>query len=119
VYDWKASFVITALLNDRADDEELDLAFPVDLTSATFKVDQAVGGIRNPPSGGEIEQSVGTIAQSTGNRFSGINTSQSLTIDLWYDLPHLRKEGIIVASIAFRDADGVTFTRSYEIRIAP
>jgi hypothetical protein len=119
VYDWKASFAITARLNDMAGDDDLDLTFPVDLTAATFEVDQATGGIRNPPTGGEIEQHLATIVQSTGNRFAGISTSQTLTVDLWYDLPHLRKEGIIIATLSFKDADGLTFTRAYEVRIAP
>lgn len=119
LYDWKASFNITARLNDKAADKDLDLAFPVELISATFKVDQATGGIRNPPSGGEIEYSQSTIAQSTGNQFPAASTSQTMVIDLWYDLPSLRKEGLIVATLSFKDAEGRTFTRVADIRIAP
>ena len=119
LYDWKASFTLTARLNEQSADQDLDLAFPVDLTSATFKVDQATGGIRNPPSGGEIEYSQSTIVHSSGNRFAAANTSQSLAVDLWYDLPSLRQEGLIVVTLAFKDADGRTFTKVADIRIAP
>jgi hypothetical protein len=78
LYDWKATFSVTVRLNDKAADKDLDLAFPVDVTAATFEVDQATGGIRNPPSGGELEYSQSTIVQSTGNRYAG---SQHLAHD--------------------------------------
>jgi hypothetical protein len=119
LYDWKASFSLTARLNNKAADEDLDLTFPVDLTSASFKVDQATGGIRNPPTGGEVEHSDAIITGSTGNRYGGANTSQSLTVDLWYDLPSLRREAIIVATLNFKDTDGKVFTKVVDLRVAP
>jgi hypothetical protein len=119
VYDWKARFSMTVRVNDKAADDSLDLTFPIDLTAATFKVDQATGGIRNPPASGEVEHYEANIVQSTGNRYAAVNTAQTLDMELWYDLPNLRKEGIIVASLSFKDAEGKTFTRSYEVRIAP
>jgi hypothetical protein len=119
LYDWKATFSVTVRLNDKAADKDLDLAFPVDVTAATFEVDQATGGIRNPPSGGELEYSQSTIVQSTGNRYAAANTSHTIVVDLWYDLPSLRREGLIVATLAFKDNEGRTFTKVADIRIAP
>jgi hypothetical protein len=119
VYDWKASFAVVARLNEKADDDDLDFTWPIDMTSATFKVDQATGGIRNPPTGGEVEHSEVTIVHSTGNRYANAGSQQTLSLDLWYDLPNLRKEGLIVATLSFRDADGRTFSRAVDIRIAP
>jgi hypothetical protein len=119
VYDWKARFNITARLNDQANDEDLDIEWPVDITAATFQPGQATGGIRNAPPAGEVEYSTSEIAAATSNRFGAANTSQTLTIDLWYDFPNLKKEALMVASLSFKDADGKTFTRTAEFRISP
>jgi hypothetical protein len=118
-YDWKATFDLTTLLNANAADSDLDLEFPVDLTSATFKVEQASGGIRNPPTGGETEHYESVIVNSSGNQFAAASTSQTMTIDLWYDLPSLRREALVTATLVFRDSDNRSFTKSLEIRVAP
>ncbi len=70
-FDWKTSFTVTIRLNDTANDSDLDLAFPVDITAATVKVQQATGGIVSPPTGGELEYQDYVIAQTSGNRYAG------------------------------------------------
>lgn len=119
VYDHRATFNVNVTLNETAGDDDLDFAWPIELTSLTADVDQASGGIRNPPTGGEIERFESVIAQTTGNRYAGPNSSNMVTIDLWYDLPSLRKEALVTFTITFRDNDGVTFTRTAEFKIAP
>src|SRR5687768_9114801 len=42
-YDWFTSFVVTATLNSNANDDDIDLEFPIDLTSVTVVVKQASG----------------------------------------------------------------------------
>lgn len=119
LYDWKATFNLTLRLNDEANDKDLDLEWPVDITSATFTPGQATGGIRNAPPAGEVEYSVSEIVAATGNRYNAANSSQTLTIDLWYDFPNLKKEALVTVNVAFKDANGKTFTRTGEFRIAP
>ena len=43
------SLTISFKLNSNATSEDVDLAFPVGITSATAKVQQAAGGIISPP----------------------------------------------------------------------
>ena len=118
-YDWKTTFTVTVRVNDRAADEDLELEFPLDITSATVKAQQASGGIVTPPSGGDVEHSEFTISQSTGSQFGAINTSNSITFDVWYDMPNLRKEALMTVTIAMKDAEGRTFTKIKEVRVAP
>lgn len=118
-FDWKTSFTLTVTLNQNATDGDLDLAFPVDITAATAKVQQASGGIVSPPTGSEVEHYESVLAQASSNRFAGANSSNTMTFDVWYDLPSLRREALITVSLAFRDDDGTTFTRNVEVRVAP
>jgi hypothetical protein len=118
-YDWKSTFTITVRINNTATDEDLDLEFPLDITSATVKAQQASGGIVTPPSGGEVEHTDFTIAQTTGSRFAAANTSNSLTFDVWYDFPNLKREALMTLTIAMKDADGRTFTKVHEVRVSP
>jgi hypothetical protein len=118
-FDWRAIFTVTIRLNDKASDSDLDLAFPVDITAATIKVQQATGGIVSPPTGGDVERQDYVIAQTTGNRYGGANTSNSITFDIWYDLPNLRKEALITITVALKDADGRTFSKNYDVRVSP
>jgi hypothetical protein len=118
VYDWKTSFSITVRLNDKADDEDY-LTFPVDLTSATITVKQSSGGIVTPPGGGEVEHSDYVVTGTTSNRFGAINTSNTLSFDVWYDLPSLRKEALISISLSFKDTDGVTFSKTIDVNVSP
>ena len=117
-YDWHSAFTITATLNGEADDED-GLEFPVDITSVTVQVKQASGGIITPPPSGEVEYSFPLITQVSGNRFASANTNVQIGVEVWYDLPSLRKEAIATVNLAFRDDDGQTFTKSYDVRIAP
>jgi len=117
-YDWHSAFTVTATLNGEADDED-GVEFPVDLTSVTVQVKQASGGIITPPPTGEAEYSFPLISQVSGNRFASANSSVQVGVEVWYDLPSLRKEAIATVNLAFKDDDGQTFTKAYDVRIAP
>lgn len=117
LFDWKTSFSVMARFTDQADDDEY-LTFPIDLTSATIKVQQASGGIVTSPTGGEIEH-YDYVTQASSNRFSSPNASVSLGFDVWYDLPSLRKEALITVTLSFRDADGVTLSKAIDVRVSP
>jgi hypothetical protein len=118
-FDWKTTFTLTVTLNQNAADSDLDLAFPVTLTSATAKVEQASGGIVSPPTGGEVEHYESVIVQASSNSFPGASSSNTMTFDVWYDLPSLRREALITVSLAFRDDEGTSFTKIAEVRVAP
>jgi len=116
-YDWKTSFTLTLTLNSKADDDDV-LEFPVDLTTVSVAVKQASGGIVTPPSGGEVEY-YQSVTQASSNRFAAVNTSNTIAFEVWYDLPSLRKEALVTVNLAFKDNNGKTFTKAYDVRVAP
>ena len=117
-YDWKARFTVNLRLNDQTDDDD-NLTFPIDVTSATVKVQQASGGIVNPPTGGDVEHFEYVLSQATSSRFDGINSSNSMTLDVWYDLPSLQKEALVTVTVSFKDDDGVVFSKAIDVKVAP
>ena len=69
-YDWHTTFTIAVRLTEDADNENVGLDLPLDVTSATVVVQQASGGIVTPPTGGQTEKYEFVIAQSSSNRFT-------------------------------------------------
>ena len=118
-YDWVTSFSITVTLNGNATSKDIDLTFPVDITAVSGKVQQASAGIITPPTGGDVEHYESVIAQSTGNRFDGVNSSVTATFQVWYDLPSLRREALITETLSFRDSSGKTFSKSVDVQVEP
>jgi hypothetical protein len=118
-YDWHAVFSSTLLLNTNANSEDLDLDFPVRITGATLVVKQATGGIITPPSGSETEKFEYVPLAASGNQFAAINNPISLTFEVWYDLPSLRKESVMTLTYAFVDNDGTSFQRIVDFKVAP
>ena len=118
-YDWHAVFSSKLSLNDKATDEDLDLDFPVRITGATLAVKQATGGIITPPSGGEAEKFEYVPLSASSNQFGAINSPITLTFEVWYDLPSLRKECVVTLTYAFVDNDGTSFQRIVDFKVAP
>jgi hypothetical protein len=118
-YDWRTAFNVSVSLNNNATSEDVDLNFPVDLTSVSVKVQQASGGIVNPPTGGDVERYESVTSQVSGNRFGGVNETLTMVLDVWYDLPSLRREALITVTLNFRDDDGVAFAKDVQVRVAP
>ena len=118
-YDWRTSFTVTVTLNQNATAENVSLDFPVDITAATVRVQQASGGIVTPPTGGETERYDFVIAQATSNRFTGVNSPIGMTFEVWYDLPSLRKEALVSVTLNLRDEKGATFTEVVPVKVAP
>jgi hypothetical protein len=116
-YDWKTAFTLTATLNSRADDKDA-LEFPVDITSVTLQVKQASGGIVTPPTGGEVEYYT-YVTQASSNRYTAVNQTVTIAFEVWYDLPSLRREALVQVSLGFKDEDGQTFSKTYDVRVAP
>jgi hypothetical protein len=59
------------------------------------------------------------VSNTTSNRFGAVNGTNTLTFDVWYDLPSLRREALITVQLTFQDTDGLTFSKSIEVRVAP
>jgi hypothetical protein len=118
-YDWKAAFGVNVRLNSTADDKDLDLAYPVKMTSIGVTVQQASGGVVTPPTGTDTVHSEYVVRDSTGNSYGSSNTANGFTIDLWYDLPSLRKEALITVVVGLVDDDGRTFQKSIEVKVNP
>jgi hypothetical protein len=118
-YDWHTVFSATILLTDKATHKDVDLDFPVRITSTTLTVKQASGGIVTPPTGGETERYDFITLNATGNQLSAVNSPVSLAFEVWYDLPSQRKEAVVTLSFAFVDNDGTTFQRTADVRVAP
>ena len=118
-FDWKTSFTITVTLNERSDDKDVGLVFPVDISAVTVRVQQASGGIVTPPSGSDVEHSDYVITQSSGNRFNAVNNTITMSFDVWYDLPNLRKEALIGVSMSMTDKDSRTTGKTVNLRVDP
>ncbi len=117
-FDWITNFTVTATLNDKANDDDADLEFPIDITSISVGVKQASGGIVTPPTGGETEHFF-YVTEASANRYPSASSAVSVTLDVWSDLPSLRKEALVTVTMNFQDADGKAFSKAYDVRVAP
>jgi len=118
-YDWHAVFQVTTSFNSKAADDDVDIDFPVKITATSVTVKQASGGIITPPTGGETEKSEYVVLGVSNNEYSGINNPINMTLELWYDLPSLRREAIVQILFSFTDRDGTTFQKQVDARVAP
>jgi hypothetical protein len=118
-YDWHAIFGITLTFNDDASDSDVDIDFPVKITATTVTVKQASGGIITPPSGTDTEKSEFVILNTSSNQLSAIGTPTTTTFEIWYDLPSLRKEAVVVVTFSLTDNDGTVFQKERQISVAP
>ena len=118
-YDWHATFSSTLTLNNNASNADLDLDFPVRITGATLSVKQATAGIITPPSGGDVEKFEYVPLAASGNQFGAINSPVTVSFEMWYDLPSLRKESVVTLTYAFVDNDGTSFQRAVDFKVAP
>lgn len=118
-YDWVTTFAITVLLNSNSTHKDVDLTYPVTITSASGKVQQATGGIVSPPTGSDTEHYESVLIGSTGSTIGAVNGAITLTFQVWYDLPNLKKEALITESINFKDSGGQVFTKSVNVVVDP
>jgi hypothetical protein len=119
LFDWKTSFAVTVSINKNATDKDVNLTFPVEITSTSVKVEQAAGGIVTTPTGGDTEHYDSVLASATGNKIAAVGGAITMTFDVWYDLPSLRKEAVITVTVSFKDDDGVTFSKQIKVNVNP
>ena len=118
-YDWHAVFSTTLTFNDKASDKDVDIDFPVKISATTIVVKQASGGIITPPTGTDTEKSEFVILSTSSNQLTGIASPTTTTFEIWYDLPSLRKEAVVVVTFSFTDNDGTVFQKERQITVAP
>ena len=118
-YDWHAVFTVNVTFNDNANDNDVDVEFPVRITATTLTVKQASGGIVTPPTGSETEKFEFVTLSASSNQVGGTNAPVSLTFEIWYDLPSLRREAMVSVAFTFVDDDGASFQKTEDVRIAP
>jgi hypothetical protein len=119
-YDWHTTFGLSTTINNHATDDSVKLAFPVTLSSASVKVQQASGGIVNPPTGGDTEH-FEYLSSASGNTIGAVNGTINMNFEVWYDLPSLRKEALITVTLNFTDDSSTpkTFTKVVNVQVAP
>lgn len=118
-FAYKTTFQVQVTINSNATDDDMDLEFPVEITSLNAKVEQASGGIVTAPTGGEVEHYDSVVSGTSGKTFSGPNTSVTFNYDVWYTLPSGGKEAMITISVAFKDDDSRTFTKTVKVLVNP
>lgn len=118
-FQFKTSFTVTVALKSNAGDSKYDLSFPVTLTQATVKVNQASGGIITPPTSGDPERSDYVVTHASGNKLAGPSTSISMDFDVWYTMPSQLKEVVITVSFSMADDDGKTFAKTFTVNVVP
>lgn len=118
-YDWRSTFTLTVRLTEDANNKDVGLELPLDVTSATVQVLQSSGGIVTPPTGTEKERFDFAITSSSSNRFSAVGSTITMTFDVWYDLPNLRKEALVNVTLGFEDDGTYRFSEVVPVRIAP
>ena len=120
-YDWKVRFGVTLLVNNTANDEDLSLQFPIEIASVNITVMQCSNGIVIPPSGDAI-YATHDVVGSTGASFGGVNATNTLTLDVWYDLPNGRKEACIDVTVGLKwkndDNLDITGNKVTRVRVA-
>ena len=115
-YDWITRFSVTLTFNSNATSKDVDLTFPVTITAATAKAEQATGGIVSPPTGGDVEHYESAIVSTTSNKFTGVGSAQTITFDVWYDMPNLMREALVTVTVNLKDTDGVTFSKTATVQ---
>ncbi len=118
-FDWHAVFSVRIRFNQNALDDDVDVDFPVRLTATTLVVKQAAGGVITPPTGSDTEHYDFAPVNASGNTFGAVNNPISMTLEVWYDLPSLRKEAVVTLTFTFQDDDGATFQKAADIRVNP
>jgi hypothetical protein len=118
-FQFKTSFAVTITMNGASSDSKYNLTFPVTLSQATVKVNQASGGIVTPPTNGDVERSDFVVTGATGNKFAGANTSVTMNFDVWYTMPSQQKEALITVTFSLVDTDGKAFSKIVTINVAP
>ena len=120
-YQWVTTFAVTVSLNSKSTSSDVDLTFPVTVTSVAGKVEQASGGIVTPPTGGEVEHYESIILSSSASQVSAVGGGIQMVFQVWYALPSGNREALITETISMKDShdSAKTFAKTVQIKVAP
>jgi hypothetical protein len=120
-YQFTTTFTITTTINSKANADSVALTFPVTITAASGKVEQAAGGIVTPPTGGEVEHYESVLLSSSGSTIAGVGGGITMVFQVWYSLPNGNKEARVTETISMKDStsSAKTFAKNVYVNIAP
>jgi hypothetical protein len=118
-YQYTTTFSVTLNLNSNATSSSVNLSFPVTITAAAGKVEQASAGIVTPPTGGNVEHYESVILASSGSSIAAVGGGVTMTFQVWYALPSGNREALITETISMKDNNGTTFAKDVKVNIAP
>ncbi len=120
-FQFIASYNVTLTFNANSTNDSNDISFPVTITAAAAKVEQASGGIVTAPSGGEVEHYDAVILSSSTNTIAQVGAGAEMVFKVWYALPNKGREALITQTIAMKDSSDSpkTFAKEVTIRVAP
>jgi hypothetical protein len=119
ILEYQYTTTFTANVTIVSNPSDVNLTFPVAVTSVTGKVEQATGGIVTPPTGGDVEHYQSVILSSSDSSFGNTGASVQMTFQVWYSLPNGGKECLVTESVALKDKDGKTFTKDVKVKVSP
>ena len=118
-YQYTTTFTVTINLNSNATSSSVNLSFPVTITAAAGKVEQASGGIVTPPTGGNVEHYESVILASSGSSIAAVGGGVTMTFQVWYALPSGNREALVTETISMKDNNGTTFAKDVKVNVAP
>jgi hypothetical protein len=120
-YQYIATYTVVLTINQNATNSSNDVKFPVTITTATAKVQQANNGIVTPPTGGETEHYDSVLLSSSTNSISQVGGGAQMVFQMWYALPSKGKEALITESVSMQDnsSSPKTFTKTVQIKVSP
>ena len=107
-YDYRTSFTVTV-------QETGGMA--LDVTALNLTVQQATGGIVITPSGGD--QVYFRFNSAAPTNHINANGSASVGLEVWYDLPNGGREALITVGFTFQDDDDNTYSKTFQVKVAP
>jgi hypothetical protein len=107
-YDYRTSFTVTIKEN---------AGTALDITAIDLKVQQATGGIVITPSGGD--QIYFKFNSSAVTNRINAKGSADVGFDVWYDLPNGGREALITVGFSFQDDDDNTYSKTFQVKVAP
>jgi hypothetical protein len=118
-YTYKVTFGLSVSLNSTSLDDDVDLEFPVDLTTTSVQVNQASNGIVVTATGSDTEHYESMMLSASAKTIAKVDGVINMNWAVWYSLPSGGKEALITLTLNFKDDDGVTFAKTVKVNVNP
>jgi len=120
-FQFITTYDIVLTFNANSTNNSNNVKFPVTITSATAKVEQAASGIVTTPSSGDVEHYDSAIVSSTTNAIAQVGAGVEMVFKVWYALPNGGREALITETISMKDSSDTpqTFAKTVQVRVSP